>query len=62
MKKLVMVLAVMILLVLDWTALVDIMRGEPDVIVEWIVLGLSLLVFEFILREWLRIGRSRAQG
>jgi len=48
MKRLSILVVVLILLALDWAALHDILKGEPDTYGEYAMLVFSLLVFGFL--------------
>lgn len=41
MKRLVMAVALLALLALNWAALHDIARGEPNLVLEWLVVAVS---------------------
>ncbi len=53
------VLALIALAALDWAALSDILAGEEDVVVEWSVLVVSLVVIAGMVVYELRDGTSR---
>jgi hypothetical protein len=53
-KQLAILLGVMLL---DWAALHDIHAGEPDVWMEWSILGLSGLAFALLLWKALSLRR-----
>jgi hypothetical protein len=44
MRKLFVALFVLALLALNWAALHDILKGEPDVWMEWSIVALSVLL------------------
>ena len=52
---------VLFLLILDVLALNDIMAGEPDVWMEWTVLGLSFVAYGLLIFTMLR-GRLSADS
>ena len=45
MKTAALLVVVIVLLALDWAALHDILKGEPNVVLEYGLLGFSLVVF-----------------
>ena len=49
MKKLIIILILLIFLSLDWAALHDIVKGEPDLYGEYGVLAFSSLIFATII-------------
>jgi hypothetical protein len=60
-RRLLIVVAVAVLLVLDWAALHDIAAGETDLTAEYAMLGVSVVLVVLLLRAaW--GPRSRADG
>ena len=52
MQRIWIALFVLALLALDWTALHDILKGEPDVWLEWsFVVGSLLLLLAYVVRK-----------
>jgi len=49
------------LILLDWAALHDLLIGEPDVRMEWAVLGLSGLAYALLLWKALALRRQRQE-
>lgn len=49
MKRMAIFAVVVGLLLLDWAALHDVLRGEPDVWQEWAILGLSAVAYALLL-------------
>lgn len=45
MKKIALTLIILIIFALDWAALHDILKGEPDTYLEYAVLFVSLVIF-----------------
>jgi hypothetical protein len=53
MRPFLVVISIVALLALNWAALHDILQGEPDVRLEWVVVALSLvLVAEWGIFRW----------
>jgi len=46
------------LILLDWAALHDVLIGEPDLRIEWAVLGLSVLAYALLLWKALALRRQ----
>jgi len=59
MKTAALLLVVIVLLALDWAALRDILKGEPNVVLEYGLLGVSLVVIGSLVYYGLR-NRRRA--
>lgn len=59
MKTAALLVVVIALLALDWAALHDIFKGEPNVVLEYGLLGFSLVVFGSLVYYGLR-NRRRA--
>ncbi len=59
MKTAVLLVVVIVLLALDWAALHDILKGEPNVVLEYGLLGFSLVVIGSLVYYGLR-NRRRA--
>jgi len=59
MKTTALLLLVIVLLALDWAGLHDILKGEPNVVLEYGLLGFSLVVFGSLVYFGLR-NRRRA--
>jgi len=58
MKKLMFFLLLILLLALNWAALHDILKGEPDVWLEWsVVISSALLAFGFVVWKVLQAKR-----
>lgn len=52
MRKIIIALLVFVLLALNWAALHDILKGEPNVWMEWtVVLGTALIPITFFIRS-----------
>jgi hypothetical protein len=49
------------LILLDWAALHDLLIGEPDVRLEWAVLGFSALAYALLLWKALALRRQRQE-
>jgi hypothetical protein len=60
-KKLPVVLVVIILLILDWAALHDIIKGETNQTLEYITMAFSLVVFVMLFFFWLKSRKRTAQ-
>lgn len=58
MRTILLAAVVLFLLALDWAALHDILRGEPDLRLEYAMLLLSLIVFAAMLFSALRRKRQ----
>ncbi len=56
MKTVFLVGGVVFLLALDWAALHDILRGEPDLSLEYGCILFSLLIFAGMVFNWLTRG------
>ena len=61
MKRIGILLGLTGLILLDWAALHDVLAGEPDLRLEWAVLGLSALAYALLLRK-AGVLRQRGQG
>ncbi len=59
MKTAALLVVVIVLLALDWAALHDILKGESNVVLEYGLLGFSLVVFGSLVYYGLR-NRRRA--
>jgi hypothetical protein len=46
------------LILLDWAALHDVLIEEPDLRIEWAVLGLGVLAYALLLRKALDLRRQ----
>lgn len=53
-KSIILLLIVLLILLLDWAALHDIMKGEPDLLLEYFMVAISLLVVPVMLNYVLR--------
>lgn len=62
MRIVVSLLLVIALLVLDWLALRDIIRREPNLAVEYFTIVLSGLVYGGVAGYWVRAWRLRRDG
>ena len=52
MRKIGTILFILLMLVLDWAALHDILKGESDVLLEWsFVIGSVLLLIVLLIRR-----------
>ena len=58
-KAVLITVAVVILLALDWAALHDILKGEPDLSSEYAVVVSSALIFGAMFVVWLRKSKRR---
>lgn len=54
MRKLLLGGVIVLLLVLDWAALHDIVKGEPDPYLEYAMVAFSVLVFAAMGFAWLK--------
>ena len=61
-KKLLIVLVIIILLALDWTALHDIIKGEANQTLEYITAAFSLVVFVMLVLFWIRSRKRTVQA
>ena len=57
MKRIGILLGLAGLILLDWAALHDVLIGEPDLRIEWVVLGLSVLAYALLL--WMALALRR---
>ncbi len=62
MRILVSILIVAALLLLDWLALSDILRREPNLALEYFTIVLSGLVYGGVAGYWVRWWRLRREG
>ena len=58
MKRIGILLGLAGLILLDWAALHDVLIGEPDLRIEWAVLGLSVLAYALLLWKGLALRRQ----
>lgn len=59
--KIVSIILILVLFLLDWAALHDIIKGEPDITMEYVVIAASLLVVPMLLNYVLRENLSRSE-
>lgn len=62
MRYLPFLLVAVVLLALDWAALHDILKGEPDLLAEWITIAASGLIFGIMLGIMLRPKPKKREG
>ncbi len=60
-KKLLTSLVVIFLLALDWAALHDIVKGESNQVLEYVMLALSLIIFVMLFFFWIRNRKHTVQ-
>jgi hypothetical protein len=56
------ILVAVVLIALDWAALHDILKGEPNLTAEWIVVAASGLIFGLMLGILFRPKQKRREG
>jgi len=53
-RRLIWAAVILLILALDWAALHDILRGEPNPVIEWIMLAVSAPCCFFAIRRLIR--------